>query len=102
MIRLPLEVNPLFQHWLETHFPERAARVMARIRDMRGGADNVSAFGERMRGTGIWADLVRQRMHKTCDRLGLARQRLALDFSQFQRVPKASGATAVPAQASLF
>ena len=39
VIRLPWEVNPLFQHWLEQHFPQRAARVMARIREMRGGRD---------------------------------------------------------------
>ncbi len=40
VLRLPWEVNPLFQQWLQTHFPERAARVMARVREMRGGRDN--------------------------------------------------------------
>ena len=85
VIHLPWEVNPLFQHWLDTHFPDRAARVMARIRDMRGGADNVSRFGERMRGTGPWAELLRQRLHKACARLGLARQRGELDLGQFRR-----------------
>ena len=49
VIRLPWEVNPLFQQWLAQHFPARAARVMARIRAMRGGADNSGQFGERMR-----------------------------------------------------
>jgi DNA repair photolyase len=99
VIRLPWEVNPLFQQWLAQHFPERAARVMARIREMRGGADNSSRFGERMTGSGIWADLLRQRLHKACERLGLARDRLPLDLTRFQRP---AGAAAAPAQASLF
>jgi len=103
VIRLPWEVNPLFQHWLETHFPERAARVMARIRDMRGGADNVSRFGERMRGTGPWAELLRQRLHKACARLGLATRREALDLGQFRRPPagRSAGAADHPADPGL-
>ena len=50
MLRLPWEVNPLFQQWLEQHFPDRAARVMARIREMRGGKDYDATFGTRMTG----------------------------------------------------
>ncbi len=96
VIRLPWEVNPLFQHWLNQHFPERAARVMARIREMRGGRDNVSKFGQRMVGTGVWAELLRQRFVKAAARLGLNRDRVALDLGQFRR------ATAPSAQASLF
>jgi DNA repair photolyase len=106
VIRLPWEVNPLFQQWLQQHFPDRAARVMARIRDMRGGADNNSHFGERMTGSGVWAQLLRQRLHKACARLGLQRVRQELDLSQFCRpspgpsVP--SMPEAAPRQASLF
>lgn len=99
VIRLPWEVNPLFQQWLTQHFPERAARVMARIRDMRGGADNSSQFGERMTGSGIWAQLLRQRFHKASARLGLNRSRTELDLTQFRR---ASQPAEAPAQASLF
>ena len=100
VIRLPWEVNPLFQQWLQQHFPERAARVMARIREMRGGADNSSRFGERMTGTGIWAQLLRQRLNKASARLGLQRARVELDLTQFRRA--GSAALAQPAQASLF
>ncbi len=100
VIRLPWEVNPLFQQWLAQHFPERAARVMARIREMRGGADNSSQFGERMTGSGIWAQLLRQRFHKASARLGLRRARVDLDLSQFKRVAVAS--PLAHAQASLF
>ena len=100
VIRLPWEVNPLFQQWLLQHFPDRAARVMARIREMRGGADNSSKFGERMTGSGIWAQLLRQRFHKASARLGLQRARVELDLGQFKRagLGQPSGDT----QASLF
>jgi DNA repair photolyase len=71
VLRLPHEVNPLFQEWLQTHFPERAQRVMNRIRDMRGGADYKAEFGSRMRGEGLWADMIRQRFLKTLKRLNV-------------------------------
>jgi DNA repair photolyase len=85
VLRLPWEVHPLFQQWLEQHFPERAARVMARLREMRGGRDNDSRFGSRMTGQGLWAQLLRQRFEKACARLGLNRERVELDHTQFVR-----------------
>ncbi|MES2718945.1 MAG: PA0069 family radical SAM protein [Pseudomonadota bacterium] len=100
VIRLPWEVNPLFQQWLQQHFPERAARVMARIREMRGGADNSSQFGERMTGSGVWAQLLRQRFHKAAGRLGLNRTRVELDLTQFRSARRE--AAVAHAQASLF
>ena len=85
MIRLPYEVKDLFKDWLATHFPDRAEHVMNRIRDMKGGRENVSEFGERMRGTGIFAELIRQRVRKTCARLGLSAANLpSLDTTQFR------------------
>ncbi|OYT88380.1 MAG: radical SAM protein [Burkholderiales bacterium PBB6] len=107
VLRLPWEVNPLFQHWLESHFPDRAKRVMARVRDMRGGKDNDAQFGSRMTGQGIWADLIRQRFRKAAARFGLVRQRVELDLGQFQPPMRAgtspSGVRAsAPQQASLF
>jgi len=91
VLRLPWEVNPLFQHWLDQHFPERAARVMARVREMRGGKDNDTRFGSRMTGQGIWAQMLRQRLHKACQRLGLQRQRVELDVSLFRPPPRHVG-----------
>ena len=71
VLRLPHEVNPLFQEWLQSHFPERAQRVMNRIRDMRGGKDYDANFATRMRGEGLWADMIRQRFAKALKRYGL-------------------------------
>lgn len=83
VLRLPWEVNPLFQQWLQQHFPERASRIMARVREMRGGRDNDARFGARMHGEGIWATLLRQRFDKACARLGLKRERIELDLNAF-------------------
>ena len=85
VLRLPWEVRPLFQQWLEQHFPDRAARVMARLREMRGGRDNDPRFGSRMSGEGVWAQLLAQRLRKACQRYGLDRERIELDMTQFIR-----------------
>jgi DNA repair photolyase len=95
VLRLPWEVNPLFQDWLQQHAPDRAARIMARVREMRGGRDNDARFGSRMTGQGVWAQLLRQRFDKACARLGYERDRIPLDLSQF-RPP------ATPGQGELF
>ncbi|WP_206999500.1 PA0069 family radical SAM protein [Trinickia mobilis] len=85
ILRLPWEVAPLFKDWLAAHFPDRAERVMARVRDMRGGKDYDSSFAQRMKGEGLWAELLKQRFHNAVRRLGLNdRKRGILDISQFQ------------------
>jgi len=86
LLRLPHEVAPLFEGWLETHYPDRARHVMNRICDLRGGRTNNSNFGERMRGTGPLADLYRQRFNRKCRALGLnGKEEEPLDASQFRR-----------------
>lgn len=87
ILRLPWEVNPLFKQWLEVHFPDRAERVMNRIRDMRGGKDYDATFGSRMRGEGLWADMIRQRFEKTLKRLngGRSSRYSWLDTNKFRR-----------------
>jgi len=102
VLRLPWEVNPLFQQWLQQHFPGRAARIMARVREMRGGRDNDARFGSRMTGQGVWAELLRQRFEKATKRLGLNRDRIELDLTQFSRPTRSRRADASGAQASLF
>ncbi len=70
-LRLPLEVSALFQDWLALHVPDRAAKVMGRVRDMHGGRDYDPEFGKRMRGEGIWADLMARRFAVASMRFGL-------------------------------
>lgn len=96
VLRLPWEVKTLFEDWLNAHYPDRAQRVLHRIEDLRNGRRNDPNFGSRMRGTGIWADLLRQRFTVATRKLGLNRTRLSLDCSRF--VPPAGPG----ASASLF
>ncbi len=98
VLRLPWEVAPLFKAWLEAHFPDRAARVMARVHEMRGGRDNDPRFGSRLRGEGVWAQLLAQRLQKAAARHGLNRTRIELDLGQF-RAPVSALPTALPAGA---
>ena len=83
-LRLPREVSGLFQDWLATHVPDRAAKVMARVREMHGGQDYDPAFGRRMRGEGTWAKFLEQRFTKASARLGLASKMPALRCDLFQ------------------
>jgi DNA repair photolyase len=95
LLRLPWEVSPLFHQWLELHYPQRAARIMARIHEMRGGKDYDSDFATRMKGSGPWAELIAQRFTRASRKLGFNRERVELDTSSFRR-PGAVG------QGSLF
>ena len=70
-VRLPHEVAPLFRAWLDEHFPDRAAKVMATIQAIRDGRDNDPNFHSRMRGQGVWADLLRTRFRIAAKRFGL-------------------------------
>ncbi|MDA8585975.1 PA0069 family radical SAM protein [Rhodobacteraceae bacterium] len=71
MLRFPLEVSPLFQEWVAEAFPDRAARIMGRVRDLHGGKDYDPEFGKRMTGEGAFADLVAHRFSIAVKRLGL-------------------------------
>ncbi|AUW58473.1 radical SAM protein [Sphingobium sp. SCG-1] len=83
-VRLPHEVAPLFRAWLDTHYPNRAAKVMHIIREIRGGRDNDPNFGSRMRGQGVWADLIRTRFNKAKLKAGLEGERIALRTDLFR------------------
>lgn len=75
-VRLPNEVAPIFRDWLDAHFPERAAKVMHIIQQMRGGRDNDPRFHERMRAEGPWADLLRARFKRLLKKHGLNQRRI--------------------------
>ena len=85
LLRLPHEVKSLFKEWLQEHVPLQAERVMARVRDTRGGRENDSKFGIRMRGAGEYADLIAQRFRVASRRFGLDRPMPALDTEQFTK-----------------
>lgn len=103
VLRLPWEVAPLFEEWLHVHYPDRAQRVLERVRDLHGisTADRAegkvyrSQFGQRMKGTGAWADMLAQRFALACRKLGLNRERVPLDCSQYH-------CTRLSGQQSLF
>jgi DNA repair photolyase len=84
LLRLAHELKDIFRDWLDRHMPLRAAHVMSVIQQMRGGEDNDSRFGVRMKGEGIFADLIAQRFAKACARLGLNERHYDLDATRFQ------------------
>ncbi|MGA8706110.1 MAG: PA0069 family radical SAM protein [Steroidobacteraceae bacterium] len=71
LLRLPHEIKDLFREWLEEHYPERAEHVMSLVRSTRDGRDNDPHFGSRMRGTGPWAQLLKDRFALACKRHGI-------------------------------
>ena len=83
-VRLPWEVAPLFEAWLDTHYPDRKGKVMATIRSLRGGRNNDPDFFTRMQGQGVWADLFRTRFRLACRRLGLTGERYQLRSDLFR------------------
>jgi DNA repair photolyase len=85
MLRLPFEVKGIFKDWLEKAYPDRYARVMSQLREVRGGKETSSQFGERMSGTGPTAWLIGRRFQLTCQKLGLNRSRLKLRTDLFER-----------------
>jgi len=89
VLRLPLEIRDLFEEWLAEHYPEKAARVMGRVRDLRGGRAYESGFGTRMRGTGELAALIARRFEVATRRLGYADPE-PLDAGRF-RPPSRTG-----------
>lgn len=84
VLRLAWELDEIFQQWLALHYPQRAERVMERVRDMRGGKNYDASFATRMKGSGSWAELIAQRFQKASARYRLNRERLRLDLSQFR------------------
>ena len=73
LMRLPYEVAPLFRAWLDAHYPDRAAKVMHMVQDIRGGRDNDPDFFTRMKGQGVWPQLIRQRVKRAARAHGMDR-----------------------------
>lgn len=88
LLRLPLEVAPLFRDWLDRHVPGQAAHVMNRLREMRGGADYDAEWGQRMKGQGLYAELIARRFAIVTRRLGMNRASVPLDKTRFAAPPR--------------
>ncbi len=85
IVRLPLAVAPLFEHWLDLHFPDKKERVLGRIRAMRGGRLNDPNFGSRMRGKGPLSDAVSHLFKIACRKAGIERKAPELSAASFRR-----------------
>jgi DNA repair photolyase len=85
VLRLPHAVAPLFETWLEEHFPDRKEKVLNRMRDLRGGKLYDAQWGVRGRGTGVFADQIEALFEITCRRLGLNEEHRELSTAAFRR-----------------
>ncbi len=84
VLRLPLEVSPVFKEWLLRHYPDRYRHVMALIRSMRDGKDYDAEWGKRMKGTGPYAWQIGRRFEMAARRLGLNTEKRALRTDLFK------------------
>jgi DNA repair photolyase len=84
-LRLPYAVAPLFEHWLELHFPEKKEKVLGRIRALRGGRLNDPSFNSRMRGEGIFAETMRSLFELVCRKAGISGNGPELSTAAFRR-----------------
>jgi len=88
-LRLPFGLGPLFEEWLKNHYPERADKVLGRIRAIRGGKLNDPRFGSRMRGEGVFAEQLEQMFHVASRKAGFGKARPELSTAAF-RVPSSA------------
>ena len=71
IVRLPWAIAPLFEHWLDEHFPEKKEKVLSRIRHIRNGKMNDARWGTRTKGEGIFAEQIRSMFEVACRRFGI-------------------------------
>lgn len=85
VMRLPYAVKEIFLQWLDDHAPAKKARIVSRVREIRGGQLNVSEWGRRLHGEGIFAEQLRALFDVSVRRAGLNRERPALSIAHFRR-----------------
>jgi DNA repair photolyase len=85
LLRLPHGLGPLFEEWLDRHYPDAKHKVLGRLRDMRGGKLYDSRFGRRMRGQGVLAEQVRALFKLGCRKAGISTDPPLLSSSAFRR-----------------
>jgi DNA repair photolyase len=85
IMRLPHAVKEVFTQWLDDHAPTKKARILDRVMEIRGGKLNVSEWGERLRGQGIFAEQIAALFDVSVRRAGMNRDRIALSIEHFRR-----------------
>ncbi|TCK30452.1 DNA repair photolyase [Ancylobacter aquaticus] len=88
MLRVPLEIRDLFREWLLAHFPDRYRHVLSLLKELHGGREYDSTFGQRMTGTGPYAWTLARRFEIASERLGLNRRHIRLTTRHFTRPPQ--------------
>lgn len=86
LLRMPHEIKELFYEWLNQYYPLKANHIMTRLRDCHDGEEYRAVFGQRMRGTGAYAQLIAQRFRSACRRNGFT-ESTNLDCAQFRQAP---------------
>jgi len=109
LLRLPYQLKEVFLQWLQAHFPDRAAKVEAQIRDTRDGDLYSSGWFERGRGSGALADQIRTTFEVFARRSGLDkrlpplnRQLFLMRRSEQPEEPKPANTAMEKAQLGLF
>jgi DNA repair photolyase len=116
LLRLPGPVESIFLSWMDDHCPDRAEKVKSRLRSLRGGKLNESAFGKRMRGEGPFAEQIAGLFDLARVRAGLPERAFRLSTAHFRRPERAAasgdrtttggvapeGGSAAPDQTDLF
>jgi DNA repair photolyase len=81
-------VQGVFEERLRKAFPDRAERVLHRLRETRDGQLYDTRFGHRMKGTGLYADTIRTLFQATARRLGFDTAPMAEEPPTFRRPEK--------------
>ena len=84
-LRLPFAIKSLLETWLDQHFPDKRAKVLSRIRGIRGGRLNDPRFGSRMKGEGVFADLIKDVFALACRKAGIPERGPTLSTAAFRR-----------------
>jgi DNA repair photolyase len=87
LLRLPLEVSPIFKDWLLRNYPDRYRHVLSLVRSMRGGKDYDAEWGKRMRGEGPYAWQIGRRFEIAAKRLGINVNKRRLRTDLFAATP---------------
>ncbi|RCL03956.1 MAG: hypothetical protein JSC189_000241 [Candidatus Tokpelaia sp. JSC189] len=84
LFRLPYEVAPLFRNWLLHEYPSCYRQVMSLLCSMHDGKNYDTKWRTRIRGSGLFAEMIAQRFRLACKRLGLRSRKVRLSACDFR------------------